>query len=105
MSDLMFQDYSTVQSNKQPRTVTIASAATITPKGFLTRISGSTPITTITPPVSGQHMLAFIFTVGFANGFTAGGNISATITPVTNRPVLLIYDVVTSLYYPILAAA
>jgi hypothetical protein len=105
MPDLEFQNFSTVQSDKQPKVATIASAAVITPRTFLTRVSGSTPITTITPPVSGQHMLAFIFTVGFANGFNTGGNVAVAITPVTNRPVLLFYDNVTGLYYPMLAAA
>jgi hypothetical protein len=58
MSDLAFQDLSTVQSDKQPNPPTIASAATISPKTFI------------------------------------------AYTTITNRPILLFYDPVTALYYP-----
>ena len=100
MSDLLFQNLSTVQSNQQPAPATIASAAAIAPTGFLTTITGTTEVTTITPPVSGAHMLAFRWTTGTANGFNTGGNIAIAYTTVTNRPVLLFYDPVTALYYP-----
>lgn len=100
MSDLNFQDFSTVQSDQQPKPVTIASAAAITPSTFLTTISGTTPVTTINPPVTGAHMLAFRWTTGTANGFNTGGNIAIAYTTITNRPVLMFYDPVTALYYP-----
>jgi hypothetical protein len=45
-------------------------------------------------------MLAFIWSTGTANGFNTGGNIAIAYTTVTNRPVLLFYDPVTALYYP-----
>jgi hypothetical protein len=100
MSDLAFQDLSTVQSDKQPNPPTIASAATISPKTFMSTISGTTPVTTIVPPVTGAHMLAFRWTTGTANGFNTGGNIAIAYTTITNRPILLFYDPVTALYYP-----
>ena len=100
MSDALFQNLSTVQSDKQPATPSLASAATIAPTSFLTRLTGTTEVTTITPPVTGPHMLAFIWTTGTANGFNTGGNIAIAYTTVTNRPVLLFYDTVTKLYYP-----
>jgi hypothetical protein len=45
-------------------------------------------------------MLAFRWTTGTANGFNTGGNIAIAYTTITNRPVLLFYDPVTALYYP-----
>lgn len=100
MSDLDFQNYSTVQSAAQPKTPTLASAATIAPTSFMTRLTGTTPVTTITPPVGGPHMLAFVWTTGTANGFNTGGNIGIAYTTITNRPVLLFYDTVAGVYYP-----
>jgi hypothetical protein len=99
MSDLNFQDFSTVQSDKQPKPVTIASAATISPTTRFSRISGSTPITTITPPVTGYHELVFIFDNATVNALNTGGNIQAAYTAVVNRPVTVYYDPRTALYY------
>jgi hypothetical protein len=36
-------------------------------------LTGTTEVTTITPPVTGAHMLAFIWSTGTANGFNTGG--------------------------------
>ena len=101
---LNFQNLSTVQSEQQPKPVTIASAASISPTTFLTTISGTTPVTTIVAPVPGAHMLAFRWTTGTADGFNTGGNIAIAYTTITNRVVLLFYDPVTALYYPMTVA-
>lgn len=100
MIEADFQRLSTVHGSLDPKPVTIASAATIAPTTFQTVISGTTSVTTITPPVAGAHMLMFRWTTGTANGFNTGGNIAIAYTTVTNRPVLLFYDPVTALYYP-----
>lgn len=60
MSDLMHQDFSTVQSNQQQKPVTLVAAARITPLTKLTFLTGSTPIADITPPVSGYVECTFI---------------------------------------------
>lgn|SRR5215471_11229071 len=98
--DLNFQNYSTVQNNAQPAPATIASAATVAPTGFLSFISGTTAIASVTPPVSGAHMLTFVFTTTTPVAFTTtGGNIKAVATPTQNVPMLLIYNPLEAKYY------
>lgn len=100
MADLNFQDISTVQSNQQQKPVTLASAATIAPITFLTFVSGTTDIATITPPVTGSHLLVFIFTDAAPPNFLTTGNIVVASTVMTtNRPVLAIYDPIQAKYY------
>lgn len=101
--DLNHQQISTVQSNLQPGPVTIASAATIAPTTFISFISGAVSIKTITPPVTGQHLLAFIFTTAAPAVFLTTGNLLITTTTlITNVPVLLLYDPLSAKYYPLL---
>lgn len=103
MSDLLFQNFSTVQSDKNAQPNTIASAATISPVHKFTRITGTTPITKITPPVTGYCELTFIFTSAYATAFNTGGSgvgaINAAYTSVADRPVTLYYDPRTTLWY------
>jgi|SRR5215471_10536926 len=91
-NDLSFQNLSTVQSSQQPKPNTIASAATVAPTSFLTFISGTAAIATITPPADGAHMLVFIFTTTTPVAFTTTGNIKAVATPTTNLPVVLVWN-------------
>lgn len=96
--DLNFQNISTVQSNLQPKPVTIASATTVAPTTFITIVSGTAAIVNITPPVSGQHMLVFIPTGAWTT--TAAGNIVNALTAqVANVPVLLFYNPLTAKYH------
>lgn len=100
MSDLNFQDLSTVANRQQPLPPTLASAATVAPSTFLTFISGTVAIATITPPATGAHMLCFIFTTTTPTAFTTtGGNIKYVMTPTQNIPVLLIYSPTENKYY------
>lgn len=104
MSDLLFQNLSTVQDiNQQQGPTTIASAATIAPVNFLTRLTGTTPVTVITPPVTGVHMLAFLWTTGTSGAYATGGSgagaIAVAKTTVTNVLVFAVYDPRTQLYY------
>ncbi len=94
-----FQDFSTVQSALQPKPVTIASTTTVAPKGFLTFISGTTAIATVTPPVAGAHMLCFIFTTTTPVAFTTTGNIKTVATPTTSIPMFLVYNPIDAKYY------
>ena len=100
MADLEFQNLSTVQSDKQPKPVTLASAATVVPTTFLTFITGTVAIANITPPVTGSHMLAFVFTTTTPVAFTTTGNVKYVATPTQNIPTLLIYDPIEGKYYP-----
>lgn len=99
MSDLNFQDLSTVANANQPKPVTIASAATVAPSTFLSFISGTVAIATVTPPVTGAHMLVFVFTTTTPTAFTTTGNIKAVATPTTNLPVVLVYNPLEAKYY------
>jgi hypothetical protein len=101
MSDLNFQNISTVQSNEQPAPVTLASAATIAPSTFLTFLTGTTSIATITPPVTGSHLLALVSTdSGTTNATVTTGNIIKASTFVQNKALLMVYDPVGNKYYP-----
>ena len=97
MSDLSHQDLATVQSDKQPLPVTITAATTIAPTTFLTVLSGATAVTTIPPPVTGAHMLAFI--AGGTTGFSTGGNVSGGTTTVSGRVYLFVYNPIAATYY------
>ncbi len=100
MSDNLFQNFSTVQSNQQPSPNTIVTAATIAPVTFLTFVSGTTPaIATITPPVTGQHMLAIVNTDNSPATYLTTGNILTALVPTPNIPTLFIYDPAQAKYY------
>lgn len=100
MKDSDFQDLSTVQSGKNNVPPTVASATTVAITHFLTFITGTTAIATVTPPVKGAHMLVLIFTNADPGGVTTGGNINAALDPAQYRPVMLFYDPVGAKYYP-----
>lgn len=99
MSDLNFQNFSTVQSNQQPTPETIASAATITPKSLITLVTGTVQVENITPPVTGQHMLILIFTNAAPGTFLTTGNILNAVVPTQNLPTFLFYDPAQGKYY------
>jgi len=92
MSDLLSQQLSTVQSDKQPLPPTIASAATIAPTTKFTFITGTVTIATITPFVSGYHEITLCFTNGAPGVFLTSGNIQIAYQPIQNRPIDLCYD-------------
>lgn len=97
--NLYFQNFSTVQTKDQPLPVTIASAATIAPTGFLTVLTGNTAVVNITPPLAGVHMLAIQF-AGIA-GVTAAGNIATLTATVAGQILLLIFNPNTGKYVPV----
>jgi len=92
MSDLLSQNFSTVQSGLQPLPPTIASAATIAPTTKLTFLTGTTQVATITPPVSGYCELTLCFTNASPGAFLTTGNIQTAYQPIQNRPIDLCYD-------------
>lgn len=97
--DLNFQNLSTVQGAQQPKPNTIASAATVAPSTFLTVITGTVAIATITPPADGTHMLCFVFTTTTPTAFTTTGNILPATAPKQNTPTFLVYNPVTGKYH------
>lgn len=101
MSDLLFQNFSTVQNAGQPKPNTIASATTIAPSNFMTFLSGTTNVATITPPVTGAHMLVIIPTDASPGQLTTTGNVLVAVTTLAqNVPVLLFYDPNQAKYIP-----
>lgn len=99
MPDLNFQDFSTIPGPTALAPMTIASANAIAPVGFLTILTGNTVVKTITPPLHGVHMLALKF-AGVA-GVDNTGNINTTKASVAGEAMLLIYDTISSKYYPV----
>jgi hypothetical protein len=101
---LSFQQLSTVQSPVQQQPLTITAAATIAPQTFLTIVSGTVAIATITPPIQGSHMLAIVATSTNFSGFVTTGNILvASLTNSTvwaNKLSLFVYNPITGKYHP-----
>jgi len=97
MSDLDFQNISSVQNELQPGAKSITSATTIAPTTLLTKTTGATAIATITPPVTGDHVLWLVTDTPVVIGI--GGNVLVGYTTVTNRPIALIYDSKQGKYY------
>lgn len=107
--DLMFQNLSTVQNKSQQSPLTFVAAATIAPQTFLSLVTGTTAVTTITPPIDGQHMLAIATVTTNFSGFTTTGNIAAaSLTNSTvwaNKVSLFIFNPNTAKYHPLYAVA
>jgi len=92
MSDLLFQNLSTAQSNQQPLPPTIASAATVAPTTKFTFLTGTVQLATITPPTTGYCEITLCFTNAAPGLFLTTGNIQIAYQPVQNRPIDLCYD-------------
>ncbi len=99
MSDALFQNFSTVQNNLQPTPVTLAAATTIAPSTLLTIVSGTAQIGTITPPVTGQHLLFLVFTDVTPGTTLTTGNINNAVVPTQNVPSAFLYNPATAKYY------
>lgn len=97
-----FQNISTVQDAGQPAPNTIASTTVIAPQTFMTFVSGTIDIATLTPPVAGQHMLVLIPTNATPGDLLTTGNILVAVTTlVQNTPKVLFYNPLNSKYYPL----
>lgn len=99
MSDLLHQNFDSVQSDKQPQPVTLASAATIVPTTRLTFVTGTVQVATITPPVTGYHELVFIFTHATPGALLTSGNIKTAYTPIQNLAFSLHYNPIDGDYW------
>lgn len=99
MSPITESDWAQLSPVSNSRPVTLASAATIAPTGFLTVLTGNTAVVTITPPVPFAHMLAIQF-AGVA-GVTAAGNILTVTASVAGQVMLLVYNPNAGKYVPV----
>lgn len=84
-----------------PGDVTIAAAATIAPKRLLTRLTGTVPVATITPPNLYFNGPIYLLSTA-ASPFTTvtTGNIALATTVVQNKVLVLVYDPTASKWYP-----
>lgn len=99
MADLNFQDLSTVQNKSQPSPNTVASTTTIAPTTLHTFVTGTIVVATITPPVTGQHLLFLTFTDAAPGTIATTGNILNAVTPTQNVPCGFLYDPAQAKYY------
>ena len=99
MSDLNFQLFSTVQPAATVLPKTLAAANVIAPSGFLTILTGNVVVKTITPPLTGVHMLAILF--AGAAGVDATGNVTTAKASVAGEVMLLVYSPLTATYHPV----
>tara|TARA_R110000868_G_scaffold112795_1_gene303378 strand:- start:2015 stop:2386 length:372 start_codon:yes stop_codon:yes gene_type:complete len=80
---------------------TIASATTIAPTAYITFISGTTSIATITVPqalLATGGQITLIPTGIFAT--TTAGNIALITTAVVSKALIMTYDATTTKWYP-----
>lgn len=96
--DLLHQNFLTAQSLQQPSPNTIAAATTIAPQTLQTFVTGTLQVATITPPLTGQHMLVLIFTDAAPGTMLTTGNILNAIVPTQNLPTVLFYNPITEKY-------
>lgn len=94
------QKLSTYQDRNSVLPPTIASAAVIAPTQFLSKVSGTIPISTITPVTDGAHLICLIFTDSAPAAFLTTGNIQTSVQPVQNTALFLMFDPVLGKYCP-----
>lgn len=104
MSDLLYQNFLPVQSSLQPAPVTLTAVATIAPTTYLTYLTGTTALVTITPPVSGTVTIAIVAkTTNWLGALTTGNILTASITNGTtwaNKVNFFTYDPAAAKWIP-----
>lgn len=94
--DLNYENFSTIQSGQQPKPYTIASAATITPAGKLTFLTGTVQVANITPPNPKAYSeITLCFTNAAPGAFLTNGTaypIKTAYQPIQDRPIDLCWD-------------
>jgi|SRR5882724_6420994 len=92
-----FDDFNVVDPNVN----TIVSAATIAPKNKVSRVTGTVPVATITPPTPYFNGPLFLYSSD-ATPFTTvtTGNIALATTVTRYQTLVLVYDPSVSLWYP-----
>lgn len=98
-----FQDFSTIHSRMQAPPNTIAAAASITPIGKLTFLTGTTQVADIIPldPLAYQEV-TLCFTDAAPGAFLTNGTVAPIKTayqPIQNRPIDLCWDPVREFWW------
>jgi len=99
MPEVDWQLFSTVQSPLSPKPVTIAAANVIAPTSFLTILTGNVVVKTITPPLTGLHMIAIQF--AGVLGVDATGNVATAKVSIVGMIILFVYNPNTAKYVPV----
>lgn len=97
--DLLYANLVPTQGSQNLKPNTIASTTTIAPTSFITLVTGTIAIATITPPIQGQHQIVLIFTNASPGAFATTGNLTNTLAPTQNLPVILLYEPNTAKYF------
>ena len=80
---------------------TVTAAATIGPiNADYVRVSGSTTIATIKPPMNGGFTAILLVSPATDVATTTSGNIAVAVTMPADRVTVLVYDDVTGDWYP-----
>src|SRR6185295_4838765 len=84
-----------------PGDSTIAAAATIAPTRLITRLTGTVPVATITPPNPYFNGPLYLLSTA-ASPFTTvtTGNIALATTVVQNKVLVMIFDPTAAKWYP-----
>lgn len=95
--------FTSPQSSNILKPQTLVAAATISPQTKFIKITGTTTITTITPPFSDSyHELVLMFDESHNSALLSGDNIANDLDITNarvNRPITLYYDPRDRLYY------
>lgn len=79
---------------------TLASAATISPKTDLVKLTGSTAVATIRPPYGGFSGILVLVPTAGTLGLLTTGNIAIAVTMPQNRATVLVYSKSAGVWYP-----
>jgi len=97
-------DFGVVQASTQPKPQTQVCAATITPNGRFTFLSGQVQLANIVPPTPGAYCeVVLCFTHGAPGAMLTNGAtypIKVAYQPITERPILMCYDPVSNYWWP-----
>jgi hypothetical protein len=78
----------------------LASAATISPKTDMVRLTGSTAVATIVPPYGGFGGVLVLVPTDGTLGLLTTGNIAIAVTMAQNRATVLTYSKAAGVWYP-----
>jgi len=79
---------------------TLASAASISPKTDMVKLTGSTAIATIRPPYEGFSGILCLVPLDGTLGLLTTGNIAIAVTMAQERATFLVYSKLTDTWYP-----
>lgn len=101
--ELNFQNFNPIQGPTQPKPVTLAAAATITPTTALTFVTGTIQVANVTPPVPEAYCsIKLCFTNGAPGAFLTNGTaypLKTAYQPIQNRPITINWDPVSKYWW------